>query len=63
VQALRRAGEADPRSPDYAYAAATILAQRGETQAALDACRDALARNPAYAPALTLMAQLGGMGR
>ena len=54
LEAISRAELANPRSPDYPYAAATIHVRAGRREDAQAAAKRALAIAPDYAPALQL---------
>ncbi len=58
LEALARAEQANPRSPDYPYAAATIQLRAGRMEATREAVKRALAITPNYAPALQLLQSL-----
>ena len=62
LQVLASAETAAPRDADIPYAMATIFAQHHRTVEALAAARRALAIAPDYAPAITLLQQLGAPG-
>jgi predicted CXXCH cytochrome family protein len=58
LEALARAEQANPRSPDYPYAAATIHFRAGWIADAREAAKRALAIAPDYAPARQLLSSL-----
>lgn len=60
LSALARAESADAASPDYPYAAATILAQMGRVAEARAAAERALSIAPGHDPARQLLRQLPG---
>lgn len=58
LDALRKGEAADPQDPGIPYARATILAQLGQKQAAMDAAQRALSINPGFMEARQLLMML-----
>lgn len=58
VLSILHAEHANPASPDYPYARATLHMRQGDTNRAFEACRTALGVQRDYQPALNLIRQI-----
>lgn len=63
ILSIMRAENANPQSPDYPYARATLHMRQGDNERAFEACRTALGIQRDYQPALNLIRQIAQQQR